>query len=82
MKNLFGALICFVWSGFFLIAGISSVRSGEVQHGHWGMHDGPPVTPTSNPSDYWDSTVLCFVFAAVGFLFGVLFIWAYLRDRA
>ncbi len=81
-QKLFSALFLFAWGAFFLVLGITGVRRGRITHGHWGIQDGPDVTPATDPSAFGGSISICFVFAAVGFLLGIGDLLAYLRSRS
>jgi hypothetical protein len=80
-KKLFSALFLFAWATLFLSGGIIGVSRGRITPSHWGIRDGPDVTPQSDPSDFWGGISICFVFAAVGFFLGIRDLISYLRGR-
>ena len=80
-QKLFSALFLFAWGIFFLTLGVIGVSGGRVTHGHWGMRSDPDVTPQSDPSDFWGSISICFIFAAFGIFLGIRDLVAYLRER-
>jgi hypothetical protein len=77
-QKVFGALFCFLWGSFFVVAAIIALRDGKMYVGHFG----PEITPDSDPSGFRTGISMCFVFALVGFLLGMRDLIRYLRERS